>query len=99
MIKRLALDIYSKNNTPVFFHNNTNKFDFKAITSILEEINKKYDENINDNEKVKQIKYTFIFDDAAVNLREIIRLKDYLTSRGRQILIITCDRENEWQKH
>ena len=98
MIKRLALDIYSKNNTPVFFHNNTNKFDFKAITSILEEINKKYDENINDNEKVKQIKYTFIFDDAAVNLREIIRLKDYLTSRGRQILIITCDRENEWQK-
>jgi hypothetical protein len=98
LLKRLAFDIYSRNNTPVFFYNNTSKFDFKAITSFLEEVNKKYDENFEFGAKVKQIKYTFIFDDAATNLREIIRLKDYLTSRGRQLLILTCDRENEWQK-
>jgi hypothetical protein len=98
LLKRLAFDIYSKNNTPVLIHNNTYKFDFKAITSVLEEINKKYDENFDFETKTKQIKYTFVFDDAALNFREIVRLKDYLTSRGRQILIITCDRENEWQK-
>jgi hypothetical protein len=98
LIKRLAFDIYSKNNTPVFIHDTTSKFDFKAITSFLEAVNKSYDENFKIDDKIKQVKYTFIFDDAAINLREIIRLKDYLTSRGRQILFILCDRENEWQK-
>ncbi|MBS1510042.1 MAG: SIR2 family protein [Bacteroidetes bacterium] len=98
LLKRLAFDIYSKNNTPVFIHDTTSKFDFKAITSFLEAVNKSYDENFKIDDKIKQVKYTFIFDDAAINLREIIRLKDYLTSRGRQILFILCDRENEWQK-
>lgn len=98
LIRRIAFDIYIQNNSPVLYYNNTSKYDFKAITSFLEEINKKYDNSFTGDEKVKQLKYTFIFDDAAIGLREIIRLKDYLTSRGRQVLIIVCDRENEWQK-
>lgn len=98
LLRRLAFDIYRQNNSPVLFNNSTSKYDFKAIASFIEDINRKYDNTFQGEEKVRQLKYTFIFDDAAIGLREIIRFKDYLTSRGRQVLMIVSDRENEWQK-
>lgn len=98
LVKRLAFDLYSNVKYPVLIYNNISKLDFTAISTSLEKINDEYTSSFTETSKIPPLKYVFIFDDASINLFEIIRLKTTLSSRGREAVFVLCDRESEWNK-
>ncbi|MFH1249496.1 MAG: SIR2 family protein [bacterium] len=97
LLKRIAFDFQEKGVSPIIFIKEFRiNFDYKLLDSFISDINRQYDEIQQDNVHVNPIKPIIIIDDASSYIRHVHRLKDYLTSRGRSVLIIAADRSNEW---
>jgi hypothetical protein len=92
---RTAYDVYTKHKVPVLIFNKNAAIDFKTISSFIEDINDEYEKLLQDGEKNKPVKVVLMFDDVASNLKDVIRLSDFLISRGRSVLIIANGRQNE----
>jgi tetratricopeptide (TPR) repeat protein len=67
----------------------------KLITGFIENIREIYNSLILEGESINTIKFVIIVDDIASKLRDILVLKDFLTSRGRSVLFIAAARSNE----
>jgi SIR2-like domain len=94
LTRRLAFDYY-KEKGPVLLFSQTKNIDFKIVTAFVEDVNNQYDKYFEKTEKIKPIKPLLVFDDAAGFLKDILRLKNYLSSRGRACLILATGRLNE----
>ena len=92
---RIAYDIYMENKVPVMMFNKNSNIDFKIVSSFIEDVNSEYEKLLPGNEKVKPVKVVLMFDDISSNLKDIIRLNDFLISRGRSALIIANGRQSE----
>jgi hypothetical protein len=92
---RLAYDIYKENKVPVIIFEKNSSVDFKIVSSFIEDINKEYEKYLPLNEKIRPVKVILIFDDVSSNLKDVFRLNDFLSSRGRSALIIVNARQNE----
>jgi tetratricopeptide (TPR) repeat protein len=97
MLKRLAYDIYSSGHGPVIFIKSAKlSFDYKMLTSFIEGLNDKIEEEFSEGKHIRPIKPIIIIDDAASLIRHLDRLKTYLASRGKPALIIVAERKSEW---
>lgn len=96
LLKRLAYDIYISDLCPVIFLKSDKvSIDYKMLTSFIESLNDQIYAK-NPTEKYAPIKSVIFVDDAASLIRHVNRLKDYLTSRNKPVLIIASERKNEW---
>lgn len=96
-LRRLAYDIYKAGEGPVLIINTTRvSFDYKLISSFIEGINYQINTKKSEQGHIQQIKPVIIIDNAGSMIRHVNRLKDYLTSRGRPVLIIAAERTAEW---
>ncbi|MFH1935820.1 MAG: SIR2 family protein [Pseudomonadota bacterium] len=97
MLRRLAYDVYKNAEAPVIFINPAGvSFDYKLLSGFIENLNHQINQKIPEGEHVQPIKPIIIFDDASSQIRNVSRLIDYLTSRGRPALIIAAERKGEW---
>ena len=97
MLKRIAYDIYSNGEAPVIIVNSErSNFDYKLFASFIESINHQLNEKNPDGKHKSPIKLVIIIDDAASHIRHVNHLKDYLSSRGRPVLILATERTSEW---
>jgi len=92
---RIAYNYFKEGRGPVLLFNRNNNIDFKIIASFIEDVNTQYDKHFKEDEKLAPIKPLLVFDDAVLSLKNLLRLKDYLTSRGRSALILANGRANE----
>lgn len=92
---RIAYDIYMESRLPVMVFNKNSNIDFKIVSSFIEDVNNEYEKLLPENEKAKPVKVVLIFDDVSSNLKDIIRLNEFLISRGRTALIIANGRQSE----
>ncbi|MFX0139216.1 MAG: SIR2 family protein [Candidatus Hodarchaeota archaeon] len=97
-LNRLAYDIYTNVEAPVIIISPTRiSFDFKLIATFIENLNHELNNRIPFGQHLPPIKPVIIIDDAASYIRNINRLMDYLTSRGRPVLIVAAERSGEWE--
>lgn len=98
LLRRIAHDVYKGGFAPVIFINAAGiNFDYKLLASFMENLNRQIDKKTPEGEHIPQIKHVIMVDDAASFIQHINRLKDYLTSRGRSVLIIAAERRGEWE--
>lgn len=98
LLRRIAYDIYSKNDNPVIILNNKLfNYDKKLITGFIEDIRERYSRLFKEGEIIDTVKFVVIVDDFASKYRDILLLKDFLTSRGRSVLFIAAARSNEME--
>jgi tetratricopeptide (TPR) repeat protein len=96
-LRRLAYDVYKSGEAPVIIINTARvTFDYKLIASFIENLNYQLNEKTSQSEYVLPIKPVIIIDDAGSLIRHVNRLKDFLTSRGRPVVIIAAERTGEW---
>lgn len=97
-LKRLAYDVYQSSEAPVILIDKTKvSFDYKAIASFIEDLNQQVIDTIENGEEKAQLKPLIVIDDAAGFIRHINGLKNYLSSRGRPVLIVAAERTNVWE--
>jgi hypothetical protein len=97
LLRRLAYDIYKSGESLAIFVNiGRINFDYKMLSSFIEDINHKLNQKVGIEQKAPPIKPIIIIDNAASVIRHVNRLKDYLASRGRPALIIAAERTGEW---
>jgi tetratricopeptide (TPR) repeat protein len=87
---------YNDGNLIIYFPSSIKNIDYRLLADFIELINEKYVEQSKKYEHFKVVKPLIVIDDASSFMKHIIRIKDYLTSRGRSILILAVERENEW---
>ena len=96
-LRRLAYDVYKSGEGPVIIINTTIvNFDYKLVAALIEDLNYQLNQKISTPDHIPQVKPIIIFDDAASLIRHVNRLKDYLTSRGRPVIMIAAERAGEW---
>ncbi len=96
-LKRIAFDIYKSGEAAVIMMNqNKTTFDYKLISTFIENLIKESNKGIDEAKKRTNLKLVIIIDNAAALIRHVNRLKDYLGSRGRSVLIIAAERTGEW---
>lgn len=96
---RLAYNVYVENKIPVMVFNKNSSVDFKTVSSFIEDVNNEYEKLLSENEKTKPVKVTLIFDDVSFNLKDVVRLNEFLISRGRSALIIANGRQSELESN
>jgi len=94
---RLAYDYYMEGKGPVLLFDRNNKIDFKIISSFIEDVNNQFDNFFNESEKKRTIKPLLVFDDATLNVKDLSRLREFLSSRGRSAIILANGRLNEFE--
>jgi hypothetical protein len=91
LLRRLAYDVYTSGTAPVILFDRTKMFfDYKLLSNILVDLDRKFDEASEGKEH--RLKPLIIIDDPSV---DTLQLKDYLSSRGRVALIVIASRDNE----
>lgn len=94
MLKRLGYDIYKDGKAPVILiDRNRFAFDFKLLDSILSRISKQFGDSTKSSGLLKSL---ILIDDAPSQVFDPIKLKNYLASRSRPVLIVITGRENEF---
>jgi tetratricopeptide (TPR) repeat protein len=95
MLKRLGYDVYKSGKAPVILIDRSRfAFDFKLLDSVLSRISRHYGEVTHSEGTLKAL---VLIDDAPSQAFDPIKLKNYLASRARPVLIVTTGRENEFQ--
>lgn len=98
MARRLAWDVYTSGEALVIVLNpGRQNLDYKQVAAFLEQLNQDFNRQAGEGQHVAPLKLLIIIDDAAAMLRHVNRLKDYLTSRGRPVLILACERAADWE--
>ncbi len=93
LLRRLAFDIYSRGDAPVVIvKSNRLSIDYKLLATFLEKL-----DEAAANSGAPSHKALVLFDEAAHSLRHIVRLKNYLSSRNRPVLIVGAARLNDWR--
>lgn len=96
LLRRIAFDVYTKGEHPVIILNeNLFNYDRKMITGFMEDIREKFVSQFGDEEQIPTLKFLIIVDDLTTKYRDIVLLKEFLTSRGRSVLFIVSGRTNE----
>ncbi len=97
-LNRLAYNVYKRGDNPVISISSiATDIDYKVIATFIEYVNDEY-LKIKDTQKhLPPLKFLITIDDAASYIRQLANLKDYLTSRGRSVLIVAAERNGEWQ--
>jgi hypothetical protein len=95
MSYRIGYDYYKEGKGPVLIFDKNNKIDFKIVSTFIENVNTQYDSFIKESERIKPFKPLLIIDDSALDIKEMIRLKEFLESRGRSTLLLINCRLNE----
>ena len=67
--------------------------DYRAISAFVEHLNDQLVQQVGAESKPSPLKLTIIVDDASVGIRHLTRLRDFLTSRGRSVLIVAWREE------
>ena len=97
LLRRIAYDIYSSGEAPVILIRSLKlNVDYRAISAFVEHLNDQLIQQAGAESKPSPLKLTIIVDDASVGVRHLTRLRDFLTSRGRSVLIVAGARTNEW---
>ena len=97
LLRRIAHDVYSSGEAPVILIRSLKlNVDYRAISAFVEHLNDQLVQQVGAESKPSPLKLTIIVDDASVGIRHLIRLRDFLTSRGRSVLIVAGARTNEW---
>jgi tetratricopeptide (TPR) repeat protein len=92
LLRRLAYDVYSSGKAPVLLFDKTRfHFDLKYLSSTLVMLDRKFDNACKPGE-AHRLKSLLIIDDVTC---DPLMVKDYLTSRGRLVTVVTAARENE----
>ena len=97
MLRRLAYDVYSSGEAPVILIRSLKlNVDYRAISAFVEQLNDQLIQQVGAESKPPPLKLLIVVDDASIGIRHLTRLKDFLTSRGRSVLIVAGARSNEW---
>ena len=98
LLNRLAYNTYKNGDNPVIsISTSTADIDYKQIATFIEYINDEYTKIKATGKHIPPIKFLITVDDAASTIKHLNTLIDYLTSRGRSVLIVAAERSNEWQ--
>ena len=96
LLKRIAYDIYTRHKLPAFIINTDCRvIDYRILDSIYDTINKKYLDSFGSDEAKPPLKVAIIIDNAGNNLRDVFNIKSYMSSRSKNVLVITAEREGE----
>lgn len=96
LLHRIAYDIYSQRDNPVVILNNKLfNYDKKLITGFIEDVRERYSNSFSESEVINNVKFVIIVDDYSSKFKDILLLRDFLTSRGRSALFIVASRSNE----
>ena len=97
MLRRLAYDVYTSGEAPVILIRSLKlNVDYRAISAFVEHLNEQLVERVAADSKPSPLKLMIVVDDASIGIRHLTRLKDFLTSRGRSVLIVAGARSSEW---
>ena len=97
MLRRLAYDVYASGEAPVILLRSLKlNVDYRAISAFVEHLNDQLIQQVGAESKPPPLKLLIVVDDASIGIRHLTRLKDFLTSRGRSVLIVAAARSNEW---
>jgi GTPase SAR1 family protein len=94
--RRIAHEWYTSGGNPVLFIDPSSSFiDSTAIAALLDEIWKKYRKLLGKDEKLEEMRYLIICDNASLVSSHIKKLSNDLTSAGKPIDILLVDRVSE----
>ena len=97
MLRRIAYDVYSSGEAPVILIRSLKlNVDYRAISAFVEHLNNQLIQQVGSESKPSPLKLIIVVDDASIGIRHLTRLRDFLTSRGRSVLIIAGARSSEW---
>ena len=97
LLRRIAYDVYSSGEAPVILIRSLKlNADYRAISAFAEHLNNQLVQQVGDESKPPPLKLIIVVDDASTGIRHLTRLRDFLTSRGRSVLILAGARSGEW---
>ena len=97
LLRRIAYDIYSSGEAPVILLRSLKlNVDYRAISAFAEHLNSQFVQQVDAESKPAPLKLIIVVDDASTGIRHLNRLRDFLTSRGRSVLILAGARSGDW---